>query len=60
MAFQEEVFGWDSSSGGFEPMSTDGEALVEVKCQGSVQGRLRSHSAFWLEELAPSKFVASS
>ena len=58
---EKERFGW----GGLgysplccEPLSAAGEVAVEAKAQVSVQGRLESHAAFWLEELDPSKFVA--
>ena len=35
-----------------------GEVAVGAKVQVSVQGSLKSHAAFWLEELDPSEFVA--
>ena len=54
-----ERFGW----GGLgysplccEPLSAAGEVAVEANAQVSVQGRLKSHATFWLEELDPSKF----
>ena len=59
---EEERFGWEAlgySPLCCEPLSAAGEVAVEAKVQVSVQGRLKSHAAFWLEELDPSEFVAN-
>ena len=58
---EKERFGWEAlgySPLCCEPLSAAGEVAVEAKVQVSVQGRLKSHAAFWLEELDPSEFVA--
>ena len=60
---QEEYFGCDCPGAGiirYEPSfaAVEGVLAADSVSLVSVQGRLRSHAAFWLEDLKASSFVA--
>ena len=60
---QEEDFGCDCPETGiirYEPSfaAVEGMLAADSVSLVSVQGRLRSHAAFWLEDLKASNFVA--
>ena len=57
---QEEVFDCDCPVDAIEPSmaGVGGAQVADSQSPVSVQGRLRSHAAFWLKDLNASSFVA--
>ena len=59
---QEEDFGCDCTGAGsirYEPSFAAVEGVLAADLVSLVSGRLRSHSAFWLEDLKASSFAAA-